>query len=962
MPSNAWRHSAAAATAVAALVAPLALLAGPASAAEPSTVVINEVDIDADWIEFVNTGTEAVDISGYLVRDDQDDHTFTVPADTVVAPGEFWVADVNADELGDAGFGLGKADAARFFAPDGTSIAEYSWASEPLTSYGRCADGTGDFIVTGGSSKGAANICSADAADAVVINEVESQNGEPGDWVELVNTALVPADISGLQFKDADDAHLWSVPAGTSIAAGGYVVFDEADFGFGLGSGDSARLFTADGAAVIDEYSWTEHATTTWGRCPDGLGDFALTASPTKGAANDCAPAAAAGSVVINEVESNADTVDWVEFMNIGGTAVDLSGYHFRDNDDSRPDVLPAGSILQPGELFVFEQQSATNPDGFDFGLGNPDEVRLSDTQDVPVASYAWEAHAQVTFARCPDGTGEFVDVITSTKGAPNDCSSALRINEVESNGGTPGDWIELINIGSEPIDASGYVLRDDDDTHAYVLPAGLIVAAGGYLVLDELTDTTPGFDFGFGGGDTARLFASDGVELLSSYSWTAHAATTYGRCPDGTGEFTTTVASTKGAVNACEGIITSTPWPGGADLVPVDAADTFTGDLSGLDYEPSGSSELGTLWAVENGNGLLYRLLSNGDGGWMPDTADGWSSGKTLHYPGGAGQVDAEGVTIVGDDSSGGVYVAGERDDAASSISRPSVLRYDVSGSATELTPSHEWNLATDFPGLGANAGLEGVTWIPDAYLTENGFVDQRSGAAYDPADYPGHSGGLFLIGVEGTASVYAYALMTDGSFERVAEIGTPFAVVADVQFDADLGALWVICDDACDGRTALYEIAADGTDAGAFVPTDVFERPAGAAAELANEGFAVADDAVCVDGVKPTFYADDSDTDGYSLRQGTIGCEIEGATPTDPETPADSDEEPSDGEQGPNTDTDTAGSDAGTGSGTATGSGTNADEIASTGVDLLAGVIIALLLLAAGGGIAIVRRRATV
>lgn len=52
-------------------------------------------------------------------------------------------------------------------------------------------------------------------------------------------------------------------------------------------------------------------------------------------------------------------------------------------------------------------------------------------------------------------------------------------------------------------------------------------------------------FDFGFGGADQARLFDADGVTLLDAYTWESHAATTYGRCPDGGGEFQETTTPT---------------------------------------------------------------------------------------------------------------------------------------------------------------------------------------------------------------------------------------------------------------------------------------------------------------------------------------------------------------------------------------------------------------------------------
>src|SRR5690606_18148956 len=152
-----------------------------------------------------------------------------------------------------------------------------------------------------------------------------------------------------------------------------------------------------------------------------------------------------------------------------------------------------------------------------------------------------------------------------STKGAANDCRLPVRINEVESSGGEPGDWIELRSVGSSPIDLGGLVVSDSDPTHTYVIPGDTTIAPGGFVVLDEA-------DFGFGlGGEDAVRVSADGV-VLDEYSWTAHAATTYGRCPDGTGAFATTTAPTKGAANQCAGILTPSPWPGGQDVVTIDA------------------------------------------------------------------------------------------------------------------------------------------------------------------------------------------------------------------------------------------------------------------------------------------------------------------------------------------------------------------------------------------------------
>ncbi|WP_327008255.1 lamin tail domain-containing protein [Dactylosporangium sp. NBC_01737] len=420
--------------------------------------------------------------------------------------------------------------------------------------------------------------------------------------------------------------------------------------------------------------------------------------------------------------------------------------------------------------------------------------------------------------------------------------ASTIRINEVESNGGTPGDWVELVNTGAAAVDVSGWVVKDNDDTHAFPVPAGTVLAAGGYLALD--VDPV----FGLGAADSARLFAADGATLLDSYTWTAHAGVTYGRCPDGTGQFATTTAATKGAANACAGQTPASVWPGGTAVATADLPGAFGGNMSGLSYQSRS-----VLWAVKNGPGTLYRLTWDG-AAWTP------AATTVLHYADGTGDVDAEGAVWRPD----GIYVSAERDNSASGVSRPTIERYDgVSGTANA-----EWNLTADLPAVAANSGLEGIAWVPDAYLTAHGFTDQRTGAAYDPAGYPGHGDGLFLVGLEANGTVYAYALAPGGGFTRVAAFASGFPSVMDLEFEPETGHLWAVCDDTCNGRVATLDVTA-----GAFAVTGLFERPAGLA-NLNNEGFAIAPQSACVAGRKPVVWSDDSNTDGHALRTGTITC----------------------------------------------------------------------------------------
>ncbi|MDR9419275.1 lamin tail domain-containing protein [Gracilimonas sp.] len=113
-------------------------------------------------------------------------------------------------------------------------------------------------------------------------------------------------------------------------------------------------------------------------------------------------------------------------------------------------------------------------------------------------------------------------------------------INEINYNSSDDfdaGDWIELYNFSDSEIDLSGWVFRDDDDEHTFILPDATTIQSGGYVVLAN--DTTafktvhPGIsfvkgevDFGLGGGgDQVRIFNEnevliDFVEYANTAPW----------------------------------------------------------------------------------------------------------------------------------------------------------------------------------------------------------------------------------------------------------------------------------------------------------------------------------------------------------------------------------------------------------------------------------------------------------
>jgi hypothetical protein len=64
---------------------------------------------------------------------------------------------------------------------------------------------------------------------------------------------------------------------------------------------------------------------------------------------------------------------------------------------------------------------------------------------------------------------------------------NAVVINEINYHSAAafdPGDWVELYNGYSVPVDVSGWTFRDSDPSHGFVFTSGTVIPSGGYLVV----------------------------------------------------------------------------------------------------------------------------------------------------------------------------------------------------------------------------------------------------------------------------------------------------------------------------------------------------------------------------------------------------------------------------------------------------------------------------------------------
>ncbi len=121
--------------------------------------------------------------------------------------------------------------------------------------------------------------------------------------------------------------------------------------------------------------------------------------------------------------------------------------------------------------------------------------------------------------------------------------SGAVVINEVETEG---VDFVELYNTDAAPVGIGGYEIDDETNSGGrFTIPDGTTIPGNGFYFANDPVN--------LGSADAARLFPHNATDIpLDSYAWTSHPATTYGRCPDGTGAFVVTNSPTPGAANAC--------------------------------------------------------------------------------------------------------------------------------------------------------------------------------------------------------------------------------------------------------------------------------------------------------------------------------------------------------------------------------------------------------------------------
>jgi hypothetical protein len=228
----------------------------------------------------------------------------------------------------------------------GSSLEVSDPVQTPLTEYGHASNWRASTDVMGSPGR-----AGTPPVASVVVNEVLTHTDLPlTDSIELFNPTGGTVDMSGWWLSDSSaNFYKFPIPSGTTLAAGGYKVYDENDFNpasppagqeaFRLDSahGDRLSLIKPDGAKrlFVDWVSFDAAANgESFGRWPNGSGILYPMVSRSFEGTNS---GPRVGPVIISELHynpgtaANADDLEFVEICNPTGTSVNLANWRLSD-------------------------------------------------------------------------------------------------------------------------------------------------------------------------------------------------------------------------------------------------------------------------------------------------------------------------------------------------------------------------------------------------------------------------------------------------------------------------------------------------------------------------------------------------------------------------------------------------------------------------------------------------------
>ncbi len=576
---------------------PVVLLTLALSSVVPvrAAIVINEImynspgSPDVEYVELVNTGPAAVDLTGWYLLDDDSSH-LRCQLSGVLDPGEYLVVagdalafaaahpgvtGVNADAFGD-GFGLGNTtDQVRVFSVTNTLVDTVSYtASAPWPTQ---ADGNGPSLELRNPALDNA-AASSWAASAPPGGTPGAQNSvyldDPAPAITDTQRSIhLPrsTDSVTVTTRVADDQPSLVVDLRVDVGSGfiAQPMFDDGLHGDGI-AGDSvfgATIPSKPTATLVRYYIAATDSLPQTSTDPPAapVEYFAYTVGHV-------APTLRINEIVaLNQggiVDPFGQNDDWLEIRNPGPYPVNLGGMVLTDDlSDTTKWTLPS-MTLNPGAFVLVwcDGEPGQGSLHATFRLAAAEgEVGLFESVDhgnVLIHGFTYGPQsANVSFGYRPDTADRPEYLASPSPAASNNAAvlfSPVCINEIFTASSLPGapDWIELYNRGGSTVDITGWNLSDSSATPVrYAFPAGSTIAPGGRLSVDE---TALGFGFDIDGDDVVVLSRSAGSVGQDYVDYGPQPSnTSHGRLPDGAASWHQFAPPSRDLPNLCDPAIT---------------------------------------------------------------------------------------------------------------------------------------------------------------------------------------------------------------------------------------------------------------------------------------------------------------------------------------------------------------------------------------------------------------------
>ena len=362
-----------------------------------NTLYPDERGLVTDVVELVNASDAAVRIDGYVLQNGIDGKTLTVPQDTVLEPGGFYLIHCARNQMEGlyADFALSRNGGELLLLYTDTGSLTDFITTEPCGKNESTVKEGETVRVSTFITPGFANtaegyeawLMDRTASSDVQISEIMTANKSipffdeaTPDWVELHNRSASAVDLSGYGLSDSAASVRYVFPQGTVLAAGSYMVLPcdgnegkaagAAHLGLSSKGGETVLLTRPDG--TLCAAAMTVASEPDVSLVYDGTVVPIVAQQPTPGFANDEAGVIAyiatldrheivPGLVISEFMPSNDCTIasanglftDWVELYNEGSAVIDLSEFCLSDREkDLTRFNLPAVS-LSPGEYVL---------------------------------------------------------------------------------------------------------------------------------------------------------------------------------------------------------------------------------------------------------------------------------------------------------------------------------------------------------------------------------------------------------------------------------------------------------------------------------------------------------------------------------------------------------------------------------------------------------------------------------